>query len=124
MRVEATNVKEVGKSGMRKGWRKMWKLLDRKEKIIDGFNHFFERWVETDSNSGMVFHSDISNGKIVFVVEGYGIGTIDHKTFKETVAGTCIDRNEFVDEVEARIYLENMQGVILSEIFECNNIAG
>jgi hypothetical protein len=103
----------------------MWKLFDRREKIVDGFNHFYERWVETDSNSGIVFYSDVFNGKIVFVVEGYGIGTIDHKMFKETVAGTCIDRNEFVDEIEARIYLENMQGVILSEIFECNNnIAG
>jgi len=104
----------------------MWKLYDRNTKTVDGHKHFFERWVEPESSSGMLFFSDVSpkdeknfynyrhpKGTVYYVVEAYGVGTIDTKKFKEKTGGCFIDRTEFEDLEQAKKFLENKQQEIL-----------
>ena len=71
-------------------------LLKRWEKWHKGRKYFLERWVEPKSKSGIVFFSSIRrDGSKFYVVEGYGIGTIDPKTFKEIAGIAPIQRSEY-----------------------------
>lgn len=72
-------------------------LLKREEKRYKGRKFFFEKWVEQKSKSGIVFYSSMrrSDGRKYYIVEGYGIGTIDPKTFKEIAGIAPIQRSEY-----------------------------
>jgi len=100
---------------------KGWKLLNIRIKTVDGYEHFYERWVHVKSKSGIVFYSTIctnpqpnfygyehKKGSVYFVVEGYGIGTIDPKTFKEITNGTCIQHTEYEDREQAILGLQSL----------------
>lgn len=60
-----------------------WKLFDRKEAKIEGKRCFYEKWIEPKGKSGIVFFCYPEEGRVVYVVEGYGVGTINPKTFRE-----------------------------------------
>ena len=80
-------------------------LLERKVRRYKGKKIFFEKWVEPRSKSGIVFYSNVKpKGSIYYVVEGYGIGTIDPKTFSEIPGVGCapIQRSEYKSLAEAR----------------------
>jgi len=88
-----------------------WKLHSREEKEYEGDTYFFERWVDPSSNSGMVFFSGRSKetGRKIFIVEGYGIGTIDPKRFKEIAPMAPIQRTTWSTEEEGRAALERLK---------------
>jgi hypothetical protein len=77
-----------------------------------GRKYFFERWVHDASSSGIIFYSTPDEeGKTYYVVEGYGIGTINTKTFSEREeAGIApIQRSRHYDSHEARKRLEALK---------------
>lgn len=99
-----------------------WKLFDRRTKKYEGHNHFYEKWVDHETDSGMVFYSTVSEhddtnvygykhptGSVYYVVEAYGTGTIDPYTFKEKSWGAPIERYEFDDLSEAKHKLKEMK---------------
>jgi hypothetical protein len=74
--------------------KELWRLFERKEKVYRGQKHFFEKWVHDESRSGIIFYSTLDErGKTCYVVEGYGIGTIDTKTFTERSMMAPIQRS-------------------------------
>ncbi len=81
-----------------------WKLLQRRTKSQGTVKYFYEKWHHAKSNSGAVIYSqrDENTGKRYFVVEGYGIGTLNNK-FKE-IGGTVapIQKSEHNYEKDAR----------------------
>jgi len=81
-----------------------WKLFDRKKKMWEGKEFFFEKWVQPESKSGIIFFSvwDQAKNKKKFIIEGYGIGTIDPKKFKEIAPVAPIQRFEAYDEKKAK----------------------
>ena len=86
-----------------------WTLFDSKEKEHEGDRYFYNRYIHRESKSGIVYYSTKSRaGKKYFVVEGYGIGTIDPKTFKEITEGAPIQRHEKDTEAEAEKALINL----------------
>lgn len=78
-----------------------WTPFDAKEKEFEGDRYFYNRYIHRESKSGIVFYSTKSGGKKFFVVEGYGIGTINPRTFKEITDGAPIQRHEKDTEEEA-----------------------
>ena len=71
-------------------------LLKRQEKPFKGKKFFLEKWVEPKSKSGIVFFSTVKpDGSRYYVVEGYGIGTIDPKTFTAIADLAPIQRSEY-----------------------------
>jgi hypothetical protein len=61
-----------------------WELFDRKTKEKAGKTYFYDRYVNKGNDSGMIFLSyDDEAGRTVYYVEGYGVGTIDTRTFEE-----------------------------------------
>jgi hypothetical protein len=78
-----------------------WELFDTKEKEWKGEQYFHNRYVHKESKSGIVYFSTENEGKKLFIVEGYGIGTINPKTFKETVDFAPIQRHELENEEDA-----------------------
>lgn len=87
-----------------------WKLLNRKEKTFKGKQIFYERWVEKSTKSGIVFLSGVKEtGESVFIVEGYGIGTINPKNFKPIAKSAPIQRYELTSEQEGREILTQLQ---------------
>ena len=80
-------------------------LFSRKEKMFKGKKFFFERWVERKSKSGIVCYSDVKDsGCRYYVVEGYGVGTINTDTFSEIDDGCIapIQRSKHRTEPAAR----------------------
>lgn len=87
-----------------------WELFSRQEKEHEGDTYFFERWVHRPSKSGIIFFSNkAASGRKIFVVEGYGIGTIDPKTFEESADVAPIQRTEWLTEEEGRAALERLK---------------
>lgn len=79
-----------------------WTLFDSKEKEVEGDRYFYNRYIHKKSKSGIVYYSTKSRaGKKYFVVEGYGIGTIDPRTFKEITDSAPIQRHEKDTEEQA-----------------------
>ncbi len=78
-----------------------WELFDTKEKEFEGDRYFYNRYIHKKSKSGIVFYSTKSGGKKFFVVEGYSIGTINPRTFKEITDSALIQRHEKDTEEEA-----------------------
>lgn len=75
-----------------------WELYDRREKEYEGDKYFYNRYVHRESESGMVYFSTLIKDKKVFVVEGYGIGTIDPEKFVEISDIAPIQRYEIERE--------------------------
>jgi len=93
-----------------------WELFDRKIKTYQSQQFFHERWVHRESKSGMVFYSDLDKeGKIKYVVEGYGTGTVDPDTFKEITEIAPIQRREFLDLEDAKRALKKLQRSIVNK---------
>lgn len=88
-----------------------WELHSRKEVEHEGETYFYERWVHPPSKSGIIFFSDRSkdSGRKIYVVEGYGVGTINPKTFKEIASMAPIQRTEWLTEEEGRAALERLK---------------
>lgn len=80
-----------------------WELFDRKTKKVDGETYFFNRYINKKLKSGIIYLSGTSKktGEKAYIVEGYGIGTIDPKTFKEIASAAPIARFEESTEEEA-----------------------
>lgn len=78
-----------------------WELFEAKEKEWRGEHYFYNRYVHKESKSGIVYFSTEREGKKLFVVEGYGIGTIDPETFEEITDFTPIQRHEKEKEEDA-----------------------
>lgn len=90
-----------------------WELYDAEEKEWKGDRYFYNRYVHKDSKSGIVYFSTYRESMKVFVVEGYGIGTIDPNTFKEIAAIAPIQRYERNNKEEAeRVLIDLMKGNI------------
>jgi hypothetical protein len=84
-----------------------WKLFAKKEKDYKGYHHFMERWVEPVSKSGIEYFSNVDgNGKLIFVVRGFGIGTINPKSFTERKGLAPIQEYELGNEADGRRVLE------------------
>ena len=97
-------------------------LLKRREKWHKGKKYFFEQWVEPKSKSGIVFFSSIRrDGSKFYVVEGYEIGTIDPKTFKEIEDGAIIQRSEYTSLREAKKGLAELKRENLEAINDPEN---
>ena len=76
-----------------------WELYDSEEKEWKGGKYFFNRYVHRESKSGIVYLSTITSEESkVFIIEGYGIGTIDPITFKEIADIAPIQRYEIERE--------------------------
>lgn len=90
-----------------------WQLLDRKAKEHQGKSFFYERYVQRESKSGIVFYSTLKRVKgkkiSIYVIEGYGIGTIDPKTFGEIGKMAPIQRYELRDYATAKKTLEALK---------------
>lgn len=91
---------------MRKG---KWELFSRREKEYKDKEFFFEKWVNPETKSGMVFFSTIVGNRITYVVEGYGVGTINPENFDEIADSAPIQRYEFHDLKKARRCLEDLK---------------
>lgn len=78
-----------------------WEVFDAKEKKGRGEKHFYNRYIHKESKSGLIFFSTEKDGKKLFVVEEYDIGTIDPETFKQIAESASIQRYETEDEDEA-----------------------
>jgi hypothetical protein len=74
-----------------------WRLFSREERKYQDQEAFRERWVHDESVSGITFLSYAEAGRVNYVVEGYGIGTVDPATFRETVEQAPIVRSEHED---------------------------
>ncbi len=78
-------------------------LLKRREWNSKGNLLFFEKWFEPGSKSGIAFYNTLNpDREICYVVEDYGVGTIDPKTFGKRNDGTPIRRMEYKEYTEAR----------------------
>jgi hypothetical protein len=87
-----------------------WELFSRELRYHKGKRYFFERWVHKPSKSGMIFYSTIRpSGERFYVVEGYGIGTIDPYKFREIAGIAPIQRFECDNYYEARKRLRELQ---------------
>lgn len=87
-----------------------WRLYSRDEEEFKGETYFYEKWVEDETKSGMIFFSGLDEeGSKVYIVESYGIGTIDPKTFEEISDFAPIVYRKCHDEAEGRQFLENLQ---------------
>ncbi len=75
-----------------------WEVFDIKEKKGRGEKHFYKRYVHKESKSGLIYFSTEKEGKRLFVVEEYGIGTIDPETFKQVAGSAPVQRYENEDE--------------------------
>ncbi len=102
--------------------------LEREEKEINGKSFFYEKWVEANSNSGIAFYmTQKPDGTVIYVVEGYGIGTIDSDTFEEIADGAPVQRTEYGSFREARkgltkLIMNNLReirGMLASEEQRC-----
>ncbi len=96
-----------------------WRLLQRREMVCrmpDGKEQtlFYEKWHHTESQSGIVTYSTFEANKnvcsygysheaaaVYFVVEGYGIGTLD-SNFREIGDLAPIERSEHGTHDDAR----------------------
>ena len=80
-----------------------WKLLQRRTKSKGTVKYFYEKWHHTKTDSGIIIKKELDEkiGKPYFVVEGYGIGTINNK-FKEIDGVAPIQRSEHNYEKDAR----------------------
>ena len=89
----------------------VWRLKKRVEREYGGKVFFYDQWVEPESKSGIVFMNGIDRKscKIIYVVEGYGIGTVDPKTFKEIADGAPIEHFETESYEEAKRILEMLK---------------
>lgn len=85
-----------------------WHLLDRKRQTYQGHELFLERWVHDASRSGIRFFSVVEAGQPKYVVEGYGVGTINPATFEEVTDEAPIQRSEHEDYQEAREALNTL----------------
>ena len=87
-----------------------WRLFDRRKKMYHGQTFFYERWVHDRSKSGVVFYSTLDkDGRVFYVVEGYGIGTINSKTFTERSQCAPIQRSEHYSLEEATEALQKLK---------------
>lgn len=94
---------------MKEDLSKEWELFSRREKEYEGKKHFYERWVHRASKSGCVFFSTVDEeGKVIYVVEGYGIGTVDPGEFREIADFAPIQRSVHKDEEKARRALREL----------------
>jgi hypothetical protein len=98
-------------------------LLKRREKWHKGKKYFHEQWVEPKSESGIVFYSSMrrSDGSKYYVVEGYGIGTIDPKTFNEIAGIAPIQRSEYTSLKTAKKGLAELKRENLKVINDPEN---
>jgi hypothetical protein len=78
-----------------------WELFDREEREWKGERYFWNRYIHRESKSGINYFSTFKDGEKVFVVEGYGVGTIDPDTFKEISDIAPIQRCECDSQEEA-----------------------
>ena len=90
-------------------------LFSREEKVYKGKKVFFERWIEPKSKSGIIFYSDVKpvEGKY-YVVEGYGISTVNPKGFSVAPGTTAlIQRRTYKHERGAREGLRSLMNYYL-----------
>lgn len=85
-----------------------WKIFDTKEKEWKGEQYFYNRYVHKESKSGVVYFSTEKEGKKLFIVEGYGIATIDPETFEEIADLAPIQRHELEKEEDAEKALTDL----------------
>jgi hypothetical protein len=78
-----------------------WEVFDTKEKEKKGEKYFHNRYIHKESKSGVIYFSTEKGGKRLFIVEGYGIGTIDPETFKEIAELAPLQRYELEKEEDA-----------------------
>jgi len=77
-------------------------VVERREWISKGMGFFSVKWFEPGSKSGIAFHRILNpEGKMMDVVEDYGIGTIDLKAFIKKNDKAPIQRMEYRDYMEA-----------------------
>ena len=70
---------------------------------------FSEKWFEPGSKSGIALHKILNpDGEIRYILEDYGIGTIDPKTFSKKSDGAPIQRMEYRTDDKAREALGNL----------------
>lgn len=87
-----------------------WRLHSRQEKQYMGTLHFYERWVHDRSKSGIIFLSTVKDDRVVYIAEGYGIGTINPKTFTERGGMAPIQRSvQFTVEAGQAALLDIMK---------------
>ena len=89
----------------------VWRLRKRVEREHRGRVFFYEQWVDPESRSGIVFMNGIDRrtGKIIYVFEGYGIGTVDPETFEEIAEGAPVEHFRTYSYEEARRILEMLK---------------
>ena len=79
-------------------------FLLRKREWESKKNWFFlEKWFEPGSKSGIAFYRALNpDGEICYVVEDYGIGTVNLRTFMKKNGKAPIQRMEYKTDNEAR----------------------
>ena len=84
-------------------------LLKERERNSKKSWLFSEKWFEPGSKSGIAFYRALNpDGESCYVVEDYGIGTVNAKTFMKKNGKAPIQRMEYKTDDEAREALGNL----------------